>query len=159
MTSYKYSWFSRDVTKILKPKPRGLQKFCLLIRKDYLKYIPTQFLSSISCILLKIEEFQFLNVHRALHREGEKGEDSTLAKKFDRNLVNAYDKWNEETVRVILNMILEESVHNRFRHVSSGRDENEVGVGGNPYHNVFLITEKSRIIFILNTIEIRSMKL
>ena len=33
----KYSWFSRDVTKILKSKPGGLQNFYLLLRKDYLK--------------------------------------------------------------------------------------------------------------------------
>ena len=32
-----YSWFSRDVTKILKSKPAGLQNFYLLLRKDYLK--------------------------------------------------------------------------------------------------------------------------
>ena len=32
-----YSWFSRDVTKILKSKPGGLQNFYLLLRKDYLK--------------------------------------------------------------------------------------------------------------------------
>ena len=32
-----YSWFSRDVTKILKSKPGGLQKFYLHLRKDYLK--------------------------------------------------------------------------------------------------------------------------
>ena len=31
------SWFSRDVTKILKSKPGGLQKFYLHLRKDYLK--------------------------------------------------------------------------------------------------------------------------
>ena len=30
-------WFSRDVTKILKSKPGGLQKFYLHLRKDYLK--------------------------------------------------------------------------------------------------------------------------
>ena len=60
------SWFSRDVTKILKSKPGGLQKFYLHLRKDYLKIFScTIFLSSISCILLKIEEFQFPNFHRA----------------------------------------------------------------------------------------------
>ena len=32
-----YSWFSRDVTKILKSKPGGLQKFYLNLRKGYLK--------------------------------------------------------------------------------------------------------------------------
>ena len=32
-----YSWFSRDVTKILKSKSGGLQNFYLLLRKDYLK--------------------------------------------------------------------------------------------------------------------------
>ena len=32
-----YSWFSRDVTKILKSKSGGLQKFYLHLRKDYLK--------------------------------------------------------------------------------------------------------------------------
>ena len=32
-----YSWFSRDVTKILKSKPGGLQKFYLHLRKGYLK--------------------------------------------------------------------------------------------------------------------------
>ena len=31
------SWFSRDVTKILKSKPGGLQKFYLHLWKDYLK--------------------------------------------------------------------------------------------------------------------------
>ena len=31
------SWFSRDVTKILKSKPGGLRKFYLHLRKDYLK--------------------------------------------------------------------------------------------------------------------------
>ena len=31
------SWFSRDVTKILKSKPGGLQKSYLHLRKDYLK--------------------------------------------------------------------------------------------------------------------------
>ena len=32
-----YSWFARDVTKILKSKPGGLQNFYLLLMKDYLK--------------------------------------------------------------------------------------------------------------------------
>ena len=31
------SWFARDVTKILKSKPGGLQNFDLLLMKDYLK--------------------------------------------------------------------------------------------------------------------------
>ena len=31
------SWFSRDVTKILKSKLGGQQNFYLLLRKDYLK--------------------------------------------------------------------------------------------------------------------------
>ena len=31
------SWFARDVTKILKSKPGGLQNFYLLLMKDYLK--------------------------------------------------------------------------------------------------------------------------
>ena len=37
-----YSWFSRDVTKILKSKPGGLQEFYFLLRKDidYLKIHP-----------------------------------------------------------------------------------------------------------------------
>ena len=31
------TWFARDVTKILKSKPGGLQNFYLLLMKDYLK--------------------------------------------------------------------------------------------------------------------------
>ena len=35
-----YSWFARDVTKILKSKLGGLQNFYLLLMKDYLKIYP-----------------------------------------------------------------------------------------------------------------------
>ena len=33
----RYTWFSRDITKILKSKPGGLHKFYLHLRIDYLK--------------------------------------------------------------------------------------------------------------------------
>ena len=35
--SFFYSWFARDITKILKSKPGGLQNFYLHLRKDSLK--------------------------------------------------------------------------------------------------------------------------